>query len=422
MQLSTFIEAGITPYHVVQTLRELLVQAGAGELSEADAWQLSPGGLYFLVRDGSSLVAFRIARHSAEPQSKPGAFRIAAAHTDSPCLHLRLEGHSNQSTGLQFGTELYGSPIVSTWIDRNLAIAGAAMLRREGSLQLVPCSLGSYRATVPNCAIHLNRDINKGFEYNAHQHLRAYTAFSDHEHFMQELAAQLACSPADIVHADLYLVDDQPCVPLGPDSKLLQAPRLDNLAGCHAVLSAFLAQSAADADQVAVFFNHEEIGSRSASGADSSFLQGILARVSNSATGSELLSRKLRGSFLVSVDAAHAVHPSYPERYDPLYAPQMGKGPVSKVNVSQRYASSLSALGRAKQLWQQAGLVVQHFSNKADQPCGSTIGPMTEALLGMPAIDMGIGIWAMHSIREVCSLNDQAGMIRALELLYGEKP
>jgi aspartyl aminopeptidase len=324
------------------------------------------------------------------------------------------------------GTELYGSPIISTWLDRPLQLAGLVAIRSATGLEYQAITLNQLPVHIPNIAIHLNREINKGFEYNPAQHLRVIMGGDFPESARQRLIPwlcerQLGLEPGLVVQAELAVVDSAPATYL--PGGLCLAPRLDNLAGCHSLYQSFFQASPTAMSQVLVVFDHEEIGSRSRSGADGNILPQILERIVLAQGGSrEDFLRAIAASVLVSVDAAHGRHPLYPDKHDPDYAPELGSGIVIKSNAQHKYATGLVESAKYAELWKEGGIAVQYFANRPDMGCGSTIGPLVEGVSGIATIDIGIPLWSMHSVRETAHLDDQNAMIRALSLFYGEAP
>lgn len=420
--LSAFVEASPSPYQAVAAARAFLAGLGAQPLRTDRKWRLEPGGLYWLEPTPRSLAAFRL------PSGEPRGFRIAAAHSDSPCLRLRERSARWEEGLLLTGCEVYGGAIHASWLDRSLRAAGCASLARDGGAAVLPVELDA-RLVVPNLAIHLNRDLNKGFEYNPHQHLRAVAALDPAWRERPWEAAAAAALAArgeptrveDILALELCLADAQPPQLLG--GELINAPRLDNLAGCHAALAA-LAAAAPDAHaaQLACLFDHEEVGSRSQGGADSAGLPRLLRRIALGLglAGEEDFLIALERSCVASVDAAHALHPNFPERHDPAYAPRLNGGPALKTNANQRYATGPAGAARFAALCAGRSIPLQRFSNRADAACGSTIGPALSALAGVAAVDVGIPLLAMHSCRETAGLRDQAAMVEALAAFLEE--
>lgn len=429
-----FVDASPTAYHAVDNLAAALEAAGAQRLDEREAWLLEPGQAYFVARSGSSLMAFR---PGLRPPAEEG-FALAGAHTDSPALKLRLEKNLASKGMERSPVEIYGGPIVSTWLDRPLSLAGRVSLRaQDGGFVNRLVNFDRPIGLVPNLAIHLNREVNKGFEYNAQNNLPVLigtatiggaaisgtTTIPTAPALAGLIAAELGVDAADILGADLYFVDAQKTVVFGGSGELINGYRLDDLSGCHAVLEAFLRSSPSLHGQVACFFDHEEIGSTSIQGADSSFLRDILGRIAAlQGTSTEGFYRALASSFQVSVDVAQAFHPSYAEKYDEAFAPLLNGGPAVKVNANLRYATDSEGEARFRLFCAQAGFPCQKFMSRADMAPGSTIGPMSSAHTGIKTVDVGSPLLSMHSIRETLGSFDHEAMVAALAASFAASP
>jgi len=423
-RLCDFLDASPTAYHAVDNIAAALLAAGAERLEESQEWKLEPGATYFVVRSGSALVAFR---PGLRPPAEEG-FALAGAHTDSPALKLRFDKAITGRGMERAAVEIYGGPIVSTWLDRPLSLAGRLALKdAKGGLELRLVNFARPVGLIPNLAIHLNRDINKGFEYNAQTNLPvllsagALSAAGPAEALAQPdavaalLSEELAVAPQNILGADLYFVEAQKTVVLGRDEELVNGYRLDDLSGCHALLEAFLQTPPAAHGQFALFFDNEEIGSRSIQGADSSFLRDILARVAAlQGTSNEGFYRALAASFSVSIDVAQGFHPSYADKFDEDFTPLLNGGPAVKVNANLRYATDAETEGRFRLLCEEAGVPCQKYMARADMSPGSTIGPLSAAHCGIKTVDIGAPLLSMHSIRETLGSADHASMTAVL--------
>ena len=417
--LLAFIEAAPTPYHAVSEVAGRLSRAGFRQVSERETWQLGPGERGFVIRGGGSIAAFRI---GAKSPAEAG-FVVLGAHTDSPNLRLKPQAELTAHGYEQLSVEVYGGVLLSTWLDRELGLAGRLVLE-DGSTRLVRLP-GSF-CRVPSLAIHLNRDVNSaGLTLNAQTQLLPLAAL-ELEAGGLELAERLAAAAGGGVSAkairgsDLCLFDTQAPTLGGARGELIFSARLDNLVSCHAALSALLqATDAADATRVVVLYDHEEVGSESAIGAGSQFLESVLARLlACYAPTADGFARALAGSLLVSADMAHAVHPNYPDKHDKQHRPLLGKGPVLKVNVSQRYATDGPTAARFRAACARAGVEPQHFVSRNDIGCGSTIGPIAAAGLGLRTVDVGGPMLSMHSCREMAASADVPVMIRVMTQLF----
>ncbi|MDA8425090.1 MAG: M18 family aminopeptidase [Treponema sp.] len=452
-RLGDFLDASPTAFHAVDSMAALLEARGGRRLDEGSAWELEPGALHFVVRGGSSLIAFR---PGLLPPQETG-FALAGAHTDSPALKARIEKPLSGKGLERAAVEVYGSPILSTWMDRPLALAGRVALRgvadpRRAEDQQAGDRRIEYRllnlsrpvGVVPNLAIHLNRDVNKGFELNAQTHLPVLVAAgletpegaadkggsagdeggsAAASWILRLVARELGVEPEAVLGADLFFVDAQRSVVFGEEGELINAYRLDDLLGCHAILEAFVDAVPARHGQVAVFLDNEEIGSRTARGADSSFLRDILGRIcALQGCGTEDFYRALARSFSVSVDVAQAWHPSYAEKFDESYAPLLGGGPALKANANFRYATDAEAEAAFRLLCADAGVGCQKYMSRADIAPGSTIGPMTSAHTGIATVDIGAPLLSMHSARETASLRDHELMTTVLAAHFRSGP
>jgi aspartyl aminopeptidase len=415
-----FLDASISPWHMAACLGAGLGGAGYARLDEAGPWALEPGGAYYVERGASSLVAWRM---GFKPPAEAG-FVVLAAHTDRPALKLKgLVGAEGEAP--RAAVEVYGSPIVSTWLDRGLAVSGRLQLRAPEGARGVLVDSGGPVGLIPNLAVHLNRDINKGFEYNAQEHLQVLLGYDpgslvtgggarrDPWGRFVELAfpesGQALCG-------ELFFRDARRAERIGG---LVAAQGIDNAAGCHAALKAALAASAgapAAFTPVFAFFDAEEIGSRMPEGADSGFLRDVLDRIAAvSGEGPEAAPMARARSFLVSIDAAQAYNPLYPGKYDADHAARLGGGPALKLAASRSYATGPEAEARVALACEREGIGFQKAIFRSDMRPGGTIGPVAASKLGAAAADIGIPLLAMHSIRETACSDDQVAMVRLLE-------
>jgi len=417
--LLAFIEAAPTPYHAVAEVGGRLAKAGFRRLSERDSWRLAPGERGFVVRGGGSIAAFRLGKKSPAE----AGFAIVGAHTDSPNLRLKPNAAFSANGYEQLAVEVYGGVLLSTWLDRDLGLAGRVVLE-DGSTRLV--RLPGALCRVPSLAIHLNRDVNSGgLTLNAQTQMLPLAAL-ELDGGGLELGERIAAAAGDGVTAeairgsDLCLFDTQAPALGGARNELIFSARLDNLVSCHAALSALLgADDAADATRVVVLYDHEEVGSETAIGAGSQFLEALLTRLLTCYDAqTDGFARALAGSLMVSADMAHAVHPNYPDKHDKQHRPLLGKGPVLKVNVGQRYATDGPTAARFRAACARAGVEPQQFVSRNDIGCGSTIGPIVAAGLGLRTVDVGGPMLSMHSCREMAASADVPAMIRVLTALF----
>ncbi|CAN5280462.1 M18 family aminopeptidase [soil metagenome] len=406
--LCEFIDASPTPFHAVTGLVGRLEAAGFGAVGERDRWELSPGALGYVVRDGGSLIAFRL---GSAPVAD-GGFRVVGAHTDSPTFRVRPNPAVSKAGYGQLAVEVYGGPLHYTWLDRDLTLAGR-VVTTDGAVHLVHLPGAPLR--IPSLAIHLNRDLyDKGLQLNMQHHLVPVYATAAGD---GDLAGMLAPHvEGDPVSWDLVLADTQPSALGGLDEQFVLAPRQDNLVSCLAAVQALLDSPPTAATQVVVCNDHEEVGSRSAEGAAGPFLEDTLRRLvaATGDTDPQSLPRAVAGSLLVSADAAHAVHPNHADRHDPGHQVRLGGGPVVKTHANQAYATDAPSAAAFLAACNRAGVPVQHFTNRTDSPSGSTIGPLTATRLGLPTVDIGNPLLSMHSIREQSAAVDLRYLIGAL--------
>ncbi|MCF6506759.1 M18 family aminopeptidase [Blastococcus sp. MG754426] len=408
--LRAFVDASPSPAHAVAELVRRLRAAGFTELAEADSWAPAPGGQHFVVRHGS-VIAFRL---GSGPLAGAG-MRLVGAHTDSPTFKVRPRWEVRQSGYRLVGVEPYGGGLWHTWLDRELTVAGRLALR-GGRTALVRLPGAPLR--LPSLAIHLDRSVREGLTLDPQQHLVPVwdRDLGTGPGLAEALADAAGVDRGDVVGTDLVLADTQPSARAGADGTWVAAPRLDDLACCHSGLLALLAAPAGERTQVLVCNDHEEVGSGSMSGARGSFLEDVVRRLAAATDPGDpqAAHRALARSVLVSADMAHAVHPTRAERHEPAHRPELGGGPVLKVNANQAYATDAASGGWFTERCDEAGVPVQTFVTRADLPCGSTIGPLTATRLGVATVDIGAPMLAMHSCRELASAHDVPLMVRAL--------
>ncbi len=421
--LLAFLEASPTPYHAVRSATTRLDAAGFRGIAEADAWDDLGPGRYYVASEGSALVAFVVA------DVPTSAFRIVGAHTDSPNLRLKPKPDYTKEGYLQLGVEAYGGVLLNSWLDRDLGLAGRVMVRKpaargDGFEPLLVC-LDRPRLRVPQLAIHLDREVNeKGLVLNKQEHLAPVLGLrSSGEADVRALVAEaLGVAIADVVHLDLMLHDTLAPARGGAHDELLYSARLDNLAMCHAGVSALgraASTSVGMVSPVLALFDHEEVGSQSATGAESYLLPRVLERISRRGRRTfDDHARALARSLCLSADMAHAVHPNYEARHEPRHKPAINGGPVLKVNAQQRYATSARTATIVEELCRVHQIPLQHYVNRTDLPCGSTIGPITSTLLGVPTADVGNPMLSMHSCREMAGVDDPAMMERLMGAFF----
>ena len=421
LDLINFIDASPTPWHAVATMESQLLTAGFTRLHETARWQLAAGEKYFVARGGASLVAFIV---GTDPLADAG-LRLVGAHTDSPGLRLKPQPALKWDGLLRLAVEVYGGPILATFADRDLSLAGRIVARSPSGTETRLLRFDTPLLRLPNLAIHMNRDVNEqGLKFNKQTELPLMLGSlgegEDAAPRLHRLLADAAqIDAADLLSWELAAYDTQPGCLWGLDEAFIASRQLDNLASCHAALQALIATQAPAPTCLAGFFDHEEVGSESATGAGGSFLADVLARIATAAGLDDEDRRRTHAqSFFISADMAHAYQPNFPNAYEPGHKVRMNGGPVIKSNANQRYTSNAETAARFKRHCEQAGVPYQQYAHRADLGCGSTIGPMVAAQLGIPGVDVGSPLWAMHSIRESAGVQDHAAMIAALTAAY----
>ncbi|NQV51193.1 MAG: M18 family aminopeptidase [Candidatus Marinimicrobia bacterium] len=419
--LINYLDQSVTAYHAVIAAEHELIKKGFIKLDERAIWDLLPNAKYYTIRSQSALTAWQMG-NGAEP-----GVRLIGAHTDSPGLHLKPNAQYGKSGYIQLGVEVYGGPLLASWTDRDLSLAGRVIMKVDGQLKVLPFRSDQVLLRVPQLAIHLNREVNeKGLLLNKQLHMPPILALENIEGELidtnlirDHIATTLAVESGTIVNWQLECYDTQPASLSGLNQEFLVSGRLDNLTMCHASLHALIddAYESPQTTMIALFDN-EEIGSSTQNGAASSLMRDIIQRIAGSDAGHHNLQRALANSACISADGAHAVHPNYVEYHDPQHAVKMNQGPVIKVNANHRYATSAFSSAMFEQLCLDADIPVQHYSHKTDLPCGSTIGPITATGLGIPVVDVGNAMLSMHSIRETTGVHDHAMMMQVMRKFF----
>ncbi|GLW50530.1 putative M18 family aminopeptidase 2 [Streptomyces sp. NBRC 14336] len=403
--LMTFLAASPSPYHAVANTAERLEKAGFRQVAETDAWDASSGGKY-VVRGGAV-----IAWYVPEGAAPHTPFRIIGAHTDSPNLRVKPLPDSGAHGWRQVAVEIYGGPLLNSWLDRDLGLAGRLTLR-DGSTRLVNIDRPLLR--VPQLAIHLDRAVaSEGLKLDKQRHLQPVWGLGDDVRdgdLIAFLEDENGLKRGEATGWDLMVHSVEPPAYLGRDRELVAGPRMDNLLSVHAATAALAAVSTGgDLPYIPVLaaFDHEENGSQSDTGADGPLLGGVLERSVFARGGSyEDRARAFAGTVCLSSDTGHAVHPNYAERHDPTHHPRVNGGPILKVNVNNRYATDGSGRSVFAAASERAGVPFQSFVSNNAMPCGTTIGPITAARHGIRTVDIGVAILSMHSARELCGADD----------------
>lgn len=415
--LLTFLDDSPTAWHAIDSCRQRLNRHGFEEIHEGAQWKLRPGGRYLVTRQGASLCAFVM------PLNTPTSMRLLASHTDSPALKLKPKPEIRKQNMILFGVEVYGAPLLSSWLNRDLGIAGKVIYEdRHGHIKESLINLSEYPLVIPQLAIHLDREVNeKGLLLNKQEHLNALAAL-DNGTFANgsylETLLKTVIDLKELLNFDLYLYPLECARFVGYEKQMIASYRIDSLASVHAILTAFneALEPLEDEIKMIAFWNHEEVGSQSTHGAGSPFLLHILERIMlASGAGREEFLRLLPRSSCISVDLTHAVHPNYPDKHDAQHQPLFGKGVVLKANAQQRYASDAHSALPVQLAAKQQELALQRFVSRNDVPSGTTIGPIHATLTGIPTVDIGAAQLSMHSSRELMASQDQLDLCKLLK-------
>ncbi len=435
-ELLKFINNSPTAFHAVSELKTELKKSGFKELDLKEKWNLKKGEKYYVERNNSALIAFI----TGEEFLKEG-FRIISSHTDSPALKIKPDPVINNEGLCVLNTEIYGGPILNTWYDRDLSLAGKIILKAENSFKLKEelIDLKEKLAVIPNLAIHLNKEINQKGKIDKKKGLRALitqkledenaedqeveNSETGSEFSLKKLISQITKYEADeILELELFLYPTQKAEFIGPQQEFISAGRQDNLSMVHSALKALISSKAADWTQMAVFYDNEEIGSHTPQGADSPFAGDLIERIIyNLGAEKEDYYRIIEKSFLLSADMAHAVHPNFSEEHDQNNRPMLNQGPVIKYNANLKYTTNASTAGVLIDLMEKNEIPYQFYTNRSDKRGGSTIGPIAATQLGIKSIDLGNPLLAMHSSRELGGSADHREMIRLMSLFLEEK-
>ncbi|BCJ92454.1 putative M18 family aminopeptidase 2 [Anaerocolumna cellulosilytica] len=412
LELIKYIKSATSPYQVVEEGIKILEAAGFQELKLSNPWELKAGGLYYMPIYGTTLFAFTVGEEFKAGQS----LRIAAGHTDHPGFRVKPKAEIMAGEYYKLNTEVYGGPILSTWMDRPLSLAGRVALRSEDPFHPVLKIIDMKKPflTIPNLAIHINREVNKGVELNRQTDtLPLLGMLNDRlnkdQFFLKFLAKELEVEVNDILDYDMYIYNAEEGNLLGIEEEFISCPRLDNLTSVLALLKGIVMGSRKEGINLIALYDNEEIGSRSKQGADSSLLTILLEKIyaGLGILHKERLYEAVADSMLISVDVAHGVHPNRPEKYDPTNYTKLGGGVVFKIDSNQKYTFDTEAVAVLQQVCEKSGVKYQKFVNRSDMPGGGTLGPIISSWLPMKTVDLGVPLLAMHSSRELMGTEDQ---------------
>jgi len=403
--LINFLNNALDHFQVVKHIENSLKEKGFLELNEKKSWNLDQDKNYYVKREDSSLIAFSL-------KDLEKGLLLSAAHTDSPCLKLKIESERIDSNLSIVTTDVYGGLIRSSYVNRELNVSGRVYYKKDNELkkELIILDL---KMIIPDLAIHLNREINNGISYNPQQHMNAIILKDAGENLiLNEIASKLNINIDNIIYTELFLSVNAKA---SLYQNMISSAKLDNVAGCSAVLDAFLASlNNGQKSKFALFFDNEEIGSNTFQGADGSFITDVINRIFPE---KYQYTSKLN-SYFISVDGGHAVHPSYKDKHDPSYSPNINKGFSLKLSTSYKYSQQSETVAKILDLCIKNNIAYQKQINRSDLPSGSTIGNMLSAKTGMSGVDLGIPMLAMHSSRELAGIIDHKNVINLLKEFY----
>lgn len=452
--LLRFIEESPSVFHVIENMRKRLREAGYRELREQEYWDISPGGAFFVTRNDSSLIAFQLPQTGGMANGRPfRGYHIIAAHSDSPSFKVKtLPETVAEKRYLRLNVEQYGGMILSTWLDRPLSVAGRVTVRgTEGGVHMRLVNLNRDLLVIPNLAVHMNREVNKGYGYNPQVDMPPLMGLLPEESensqemernnleeplesqeegtasrspqgmLLREIARELEIAPEDILDGDLYLYVREKGRVLGCNGELLLSPKLDDLQCVYAGLEGFLRGKPEQYANVLAVFDNEEVGSGTRQGADSTFLEDVLLRIQDSlGCGPSVYRQLVAGSFLISADNAHAVHPAHPEKADPTNRPVLGGGIVIKYHGGQKYTSDAMSAAQMRLWCERACVPCQTFANRSDMAGGSTLGNISTSHVSLSSVDIGLPQLAMHSAVETGCSRATAQAVAVFEQFWRE--
>ncbi len=414
-KLFSFIEQSPTAFHAIEYMRKKLLDEGYTQLLEGTDWQLKPGKGYFVIRNGSAVLAFRI------PEGAPVGFQIMASHSDSPMFKIKAhpemeaEGHY-----VRLNVERYGGMLCAPWFDRPLSVAGRLIVQTPEGIQQVLCDVGRELVMIPNLAIHMNRQANDGVKVEAQKELLPlYGDETAKGTFLPLVAESAGVKPEDIISSDLFVYNRMPGTVWGAHGEYMSIGRLDDLQCAFSSLEAFLAAGDGESIPVHCVFDNEEVGSGTQQGAASTFLLDTLTRICEAlGLSTAQYRRMLASSMMVSADNAHAVHPNHPEKACPTNRPYMNEGIVIKYSANQKYTTDAVSAALFMQICEKAGAKVQTFVNHSDVPGGSTLGNISGTQVALHTVDIGLAQLAMHSPYETAGVKDTDALIAAGKVFF----
>ena len=421
--LIEFIDNSPSCFHAVEEVKRILSENGFKELSFSDKWNLEKEGKYFVTRNSSAIIAFVVGKGELENYG----FKLIGAHTDSPTFRIKPNPEITvENKYVKLNTEVYGGPILSTWFDRPLSIAGRVAVRTENPLKPreIIVDMEDPILIIPNLAIHMNREVNKGVNLNPQVDTLPLVSmieegFEKDNYLVKLLAEKIGVDYKDIVDFDLFLYTTEKGSLIGTNEEFISIGKLDDLAMVHAGLHAIINSKVSNATNVLACFDNEEVGSTTKQGAASPLLRTVLERIVLSlGKDKEDYYRALANSFMISADMAHALHPNYTGKNDLTNKPFINGGPVIKIAASQAYTSDSMSIAVYESICKSAGIPVQKFVNRSDERGGSTIGPISSTQLDIPSVDIGNPLLAMHSARELGGVFDHYYVYQSFKAFY----
>ena len=408
-----FISKSPSPFHAARGIKTAFVYDHAVELREEDDWEIEPGHKYVVTRNGSAVIAFAVPKEPARD------FRIIAAHGDSPTFKIKEDPEIADGPYVRLNVEPYGGMIMSSWTDRPLTVAGRVIVREKGALVPKLVCPGKPLLVIPSLAIHMNREVNQGYHWNAQKDLLPLWGPAGGLSFMDVIAAEAKCAKEDILGHDLCLVPLVPGTMWGAENEYISSPHLDDLQCAFAAFRGYTMGKKEKHISVFALFDNEEVGSGTRQGAGSSFLFDTILRLSAAlGISQDRMLAMLARSFLISADNAHAVHPNHPAESDPVNRPVLNGGIVIKFNAQQKYCTDGWSAAHFRVLCEEAKVPVQVFTNRSDRPGGSTLGNIAITKIGIPAVDIGLPQLAMHSSYETAGIKDTAYLVMAAAMFF----
>jgi len=421
-ELVDYMNLATSPYHVVLESEKMLDEAGFEKLDISVSWNLKTGGAYYVNVYGTSLFAFTVGSQLAEAVD----FRIAGAHTDHPCFKIKPKSEVTDNGYLKLDTDVYGGPILNTWLDRPLSIAGKVAIRSNDifhpEIRLI--DFKKPILTIPNLAIHMNREVNKGVELNKQSDTLPILGLinetlNDKNFFMDYLAEELGVQGKDILDFDLYIYNYEEGQFVGIKEEFISSPRIDNLSSCHGLLKGIINSKRDTGVNLITLFDNEEVGSRTKQGADSAILPMVLEKITAAlGLNHEKYLNSIMKSMMLSVDVAHAIHPNRSEKSDPTNKVKLNQGVSLKLESNQKYATDSEAVAIVQQICDAHNVKYQKYVNRSDIAGGGTIGSIVSSWIPMKTVDMGVPVLAMHSARELMGVEDQMHLQKLMEAFF----